>query len=198
MATRITTLKVISMLNEAGMPRQQPLTETGVEIYIMAWADVPDEHLEAACLQWIVEGTWFPVPAQLRNIALAMLPAADGFLTPAEAWEEAIKCRKDFYPGMPRSYISPAPFVEKTIKAIGGLAMLQEATVEQTISHRAQFLAAYKTFVERAQADARLLPAVRELKDRLAAEHRARIAGPGQASVVQDVVRALAIERRAT
>ena len=92
----------------------------------------------------------------------------------------------------------PGALRRKTIKTIGGLAMLQEATVEQTISHRAQFLAAYKTFVERAQADARLLPAVREFRDRLAAEHRAQIASPGQASVVQDVVKALVIERRAT
>lgn len=196
MATRTTTLKVIAMLTEAGLPRQVPLSEAGVEIYVMAWDDVPDEHLEAACKQWIVEGSWFPVPAQLRNIAIGMMPDAS-YLTPAEAWEEAVKCRKDFYPGIERSYHSPHPFVEKTIKAIGGLGMLNEATIEQTISHRAQFLAAYRTFVERAQADARLLPAVREFKDRLAAERRAQIASPGQASVVQDVVKALAIERRA-
>lgn len=197
MANRSTTLKVIAMLTEAGLPRQVPMSEAGVEIYVMAWADVPDSHLEAACQQWLVEGVWFPVPAQLRNIAISLVPDTS-YLAPAEAWEEAVKCRKDFYPGMERSYISQAPFVEKTIKAIGGLGMLQEATIEQTISHRAQFLAAYKTFVERAQADARLLPGVRELKDRLAAEHRAQIASPGQASVVRDVVMALVSERRLT
>ena len=191
MATRTTTLKVIAMLTEAGLPRQVPMSEAGVEIYVMAWADVPDEHLEVACKQWIVEGFWFPVPAQLRNIAIGMMPESS-FLTPAEAWAEACKCRKDFYPGMERSYKSPYPFVERTIKAIGGLGMLKEATIEQTISHRAQFLAAYKAFVERAQAEARLLPEVREFKARL------MIASPGQASVVQDVVKALANERRAT
>jgi hypothetical protein len=196
MATRTTTLKVIAMLTEAGLPRQVPMSEAGVEIYVMAWADVPDSHLEAACKQWIVEGSWFPVPAQLRNIAIGMMPDTS-YLTPAEAWEEAVKCRSEFYPGMERSYHSPYPFVEKTIRAIGGLGMLKEATVEQTISHRSQFLAAYKTFVERAQADARLLPGVREFRDRLAAEHRAQIASPGQASVVHDVVKALASERRA-
>ena len=42
--------------------------------------------------------------------------------------------------------------------------MLFEATDEQNISHRAQFLAAYRQFVERAQADAKLLPAVREVR----------------------------------
>ena len=194
MATRTTALAVIALCSETF---GKQLSNAAQDIYTDAWADVPDDTLMAACKQWIAEGVWFPVPAQLRNIAIALVPDTS-YLTPAEAWEEAVKCRKDFYPGMARSYISQAPFVEKTIKTIGGLAMLQEATVEQTISHRAQFLAAYKTFVERAQADARLLPAVREFKDRLAAEHRAQIASPGQASAVQDVVKALVIERRAT
>ena len=194
MATRTTALAVIALCSETF---GKQLSNAAQDIYTDAWSDVPDDTLMAACKQWIAEGVWFPVPAQLRNIAIALVPDTS-YLTPAEAWEEAVKCRKDFYPGMARSYISQAPFVEKTIKTIGGLAMLQEATVEQTISHRAQFLAAYKTFVERAQADARLLPAVREFRDRLAAEHRAQIASPGQASVVQDVVKALVIERRAT
>ena len=79
--------------------QQVPMSEAGVEIYVMAWADVPDSHLEAACKQWIVEGSWFPVPAQLRNIAIGMMPDTS-YLTPAEAWEEAVKCRSEFYPGM--------------------------------------------------------------------------------------------------
>jgi len=66
MATRTTTLKVIAMLTEAGLPRQVPMSEAGVEIYVMAWDDVPDSHLEAACKQCNVAGSWFPVPAQLR------------------------------------------------------------------------------------------------------------------------------------
>ncbi len=193
MATRTTTLAVIAICSETF---NKQLSNAAQDIYADAWADVPDDALMAACKQWLVEGIWFPVPAQLRNIAIALVPDTS-YLSPAEAWEEAIKCRKDFYPGMPRSYISQVPFVEKTIKAIGGLGMLFEATDEQNISHRAQFLQAYKTFVERAQADARLLPAVREFRDRLAAEHRVQIASPGQASVVQDVVKALASDRRA-
>ena len=68
--------------------------------------------------------------------------------------------------------------------------MLFETTDEQNISHRAQFLAAYRQFVERAQADAKLLPAVREVRAKLQAPNA------GAASVVQDVVKALAEARR--
>ena len=185
MATRTTALAVLAMCAEHWQRELSPALQ---DLYVMGWDDVSDEVLQAAFRQWLVTGTRFPYIADLRNIALEL--ASPNYLSPAEAWEEAVKARKDFYPGQPRSYIAP-PMVEKTIKAIGGLGMLFEATDEQNISHRAQFLAAYRQFVERAQAEAKLLPAVREVRTKLQAPNA------GVASVVGDVVKAL-VEARSS
>lgn len=184
MASRETVLKILAMCEMFFDKNLQPGM---ADLYQMAWTDVPDAHLQAAFQQWIATGTRFPYPVDLRSIAQEL--TSPGYLSPAEAWEEAVKARKDFYPGQPRRYIAP-PLVEKTIKAIGGIGMLFEATDEQNISHRAQFLAAYRQFVERAQAEIKQLPAVMAV--------RAQIQAPnyGAASVVGDVVKALAEARR--
>ena len=56
----------IAMSTEAGLPRQVPMSEAGVEIYVRPGPMCRIRTWKPPAKQWIVEGSWFPVP---RNCA---------------------------------------------------------------------------------------------------------------------------------
>ena len=60
-----------------------------------------------------------PGSAQLRNIAIGMMPDTS-YLTPAEAWEEAVKCRPNSTPEWSAAITAPTHSWKRRSGAIGG------------------------------------------------------------------------------
>lgn len=174
MATRRTCLGVIALLNEI---TAKPLSKDAQEVYISCWADVPDAFLELACRQYLAETQepWYPMPGKLRSLAIML--ASPTQMTPAEAWEEAVKCRRSWYPGQERKYHS-TEIVEKAIKQVGGISVLWHATDEENISHRVQFMRAYEALLERQQAQGRWIPQVLAVRQIMAGGMAPQINAP--------------------
>jgi hypothetical protein len=146
------------------------------QVYEHLLADIPAPVLEAAVKQHIAANKWFPAISELRTLALALTAQPHG--TAMEAWGKVVDAftRGDLKPNGD-GYLQPEwddPVCAKVVNAIGWYELCHSTNQE---ADRAHFMRAYDTLVQREQADQLLLPQVRELAARLAAERPKELTG---------------------
>jgi hypothetical protein len=147
--------------------------------------DLPYPALRAAAVHWSASSKWFPSVAELRQTVVQLsnptMPTAEA------AWEEAAKLIgrhlwRDPDNGLVFRDVQASdcshPLVFRTIKALG-IKALRES--DKPGVDRAQFCRFYDSFRERDQADAAMLPEVREAVGRLAERAQAQIAAVTEA-----------------
>jgi len=145
-------------------PREEVSAEN-CKAYAVKLCDIPVSVLMVALDQWGSESRFFPSVAEIRE-KVRVLTAPKDVLTAGEAWGVVVKRLKRYgiyepYPPRPRPPIEH-PFIEDAVAAIGGWYDL--TTSENQVADRAHFMKIYDQLVARKEADERLLPASRELK----------------------------------
>lgn len=158
-------------------PEEMALT---LAVYQQMLADIPFEQLQAAARQHIASAKFFPAIAELRTAALALAQEPVLERTALEAWGRVKRAFSDgsFYPYADRIAapdFSDDPILVSVVNDLGGLLVLFNSPNET--ADRARFVEAYAARQERARADGKLLPQVRALRDRLAGERQAAVAG---------------------
>jgi hypothetical protein len=160
--TRKEADQVIDRL-QSNWPKEQMPAATRAT-YLLAIADLDYGLANAATLQAIATRTWFPKPAELRQIAAELVQSADGKPSAEDAWDEfyAAARKYGFYQVPPWSH----PAVEAVAKTIGYREYCLSEEADVTI-WRAQFLKAYAAHSERATRQMQMLPQVRQLVESL-------------------------------
>jgi hypothetical protein len=136
---------------------------------MQAWAelleDIPADALMAAAKQHAVTSKWPPTLAELRQPAQQTTRQA--LPTFAEAWDEVMERIRSG-----GSWHLPTwshPLIERTVAGMGGWLVMCSMPVDETATWRAQFRDMFAAYANRAEADAKLLPEVKALRDTYAA-----------------------------
>jgi hypothetical protein len=143
-------------------------------VYQEALADIPVEILRAAVLAVVSRSRFFPTVAEIREEATKL--AAPGYPSPIEAWAEVVaQIASVHYDGRP---VFSHPLISKVALGMGWryICLHDDAAVA-----RGQFLRQYQAECERAQREALLMPQVRELAAKLAADRTKQIGENGNA-----------------
>ena len=161
-----TILKVLTVL-AAAYPRFQLPSET-VRIYEQTLSDIPLETLRAATLDLIAESKFFPTVAELRKRAFALIAEQDGTADAYSAWALTLRFvrqgRGNPIIGRSKDWDIP-PLIEQTVRQVGGWAYLAQA--ENITVDRARFLEAYERALQKQEYQARRLPQIADLAERL-------------------------------
>ena len=144
-------------------PNAPDISDELITLFERMFADIPPALLEIAVMQHIAEKQFFPVVAELRNMALDLgnrvMSTAP---TAAEAWREVTeKVASIGSYGQPEfSHV----LVQNAVACIGWQNICQSETpgVE-----RAHFLRIFEQLVERAARDARMLPQSKRVRELL-------------------------------
>lgn len=128
--------------------------------YARMLCDIPLPVLVTVLDQCGAELKFFPSVAEIREKA-RVLTARKDVLSAGEAWGVVISRMKRYgiYKAGPPI---EQPFIAEAVEAIGGWYDL--CTSENQVADRAHFMKIYDQLVARREADERLLPASRELK----------------------------------
>jgi hypothetical protein len=162
---------------------QRYLSAAGeAEALMAAWrpifGDIEDDLLIAAAMTHIGESQWWPKAAELRGRAFALL--GGDALSTGEAWAlvceyiRKVPAEGHVFAGGKRQWAKKLHEIDarvsKAVEAIGGLSYLR--TSENVMSDRARFCDAYEAMVKRQEAQARMLPEVRAVVERIAAQRQ--------------------------
>jgi len=128
--------------------------------YANMLSDIPISVLMVALDQCGAELKFFPSVAEIREKARVLTAPADA-LSAGEAWGVVVDRMKRYgiYKAMPPL---SQPLIDQSISAMGGWYSL--CTSDNPVADRAHFMKIYDQLVARREADERLLPAARELK----------------------------------
>jgi len=159
----------ILMALKAGYPRYELQSET-IDFYFAILGDLPQDLLKAATLEYARREKWFPTAAELREQAFDIVDSAEGKIGASEAWGLVIsQVRKNGYYREPEF---DEPLIYRALDAVGGwrrVCMTPEDVVGVT---EARFLEAFKQFRNEERTERRMLPQVREVVKRLAADRK--------------------------
>lgn len=160
MNSKVEMLERIGVLI-AGYPNTQVADDT-ISLYVRMLGDIPLDLLDATVEQCLAESKFFPSVAELREKAFALSSTAGSLMAGWEAWGEVVKQihAVGFY-GQPSF---KCPILAKAVEIIGWREL---CTSENTVADRAHFVKIYDQLVNRAIQDAKLLPASREMMDRV-------------------------------
>lgn len=201
MASDTTISKCLAMLFSASLanePKEQPgedrrrmLTRI-TKLYKIMLQDIDDNLLEAAVIQYLSGGTFWPQVGVIRKTALSLVTRADGIPTPHEAWQEVIRAANGSYsvtrvdPVTNELVIvernSLSPLAKRAIGYLGGLDAFGLSDTSEEQSWRAQFIKAYERLLERQSEDTMMLPAVAGY-----IQERKELGGASIAGVIADV-----------
>jgi len=145
-------------------PREEVSTEN-CKAYAVKLCDISVSELMVALDQCGSELKFFPSVAEIRE-KWRLLTAPRDVLSAGEAWGVVVQRMKRYgpyesYPPRPRPPIEH-PFIVETVEAIGGWSTLFES--DNAVADRAHFMKIYDQLVARKEANERLLPSARELK----------------------------------
>lgn len=160
MANRVDVLRVLRVLS-AAYP-QFEVRDAQIDVYCVVLADLPAHVLAAAAIQHISSSKWFPTVAELRDCAVELMRNEAGLPTAAAAWGE-VK-RQIAAVG---TYGSPKFTDPITARVVGYLGWRSLCLSQQETADRARFMDAYAVEMRREAAQARMLPQIRELAERL-------------------------------
>ena len=141
------------------------LRDDTTKVYMRLLADIPPEVLEAAALECITKSEFFPTVAKVREAAMNLMLNKAALPSAFEAWAEVCKeIRRVGYAGKPEF---STPLIEKAVQGIGGWRYI--CLSEDGVADRARFFQGYDILMQRAEAQAKMLPEVRHVAERLAA-----------------------------
>jgi hypothetical protein len=140
----------------AAYPNTQ-VTDATIDVYVSMLQDIPFEILTASVQQCMSESDFMPSIAKLRERALKMTRPER--VSALEAWGtvKAEMRRRGFY----HSPEFSDPVIAKAVECIGWRVLCSS---ENEVADRAHFAKVYDSLVIREEEDARMLPAVRNLK----------------------------------
>lgn len=161
-----TIVEILTVLASA-YPRFE-LSSATVRIYEQILEDIPVDALRAATLDLIAESKWFPTVAEIRERAFALMAEQDGNPDSYSAWAQALDFVREGK-GHPiisqsREWDIPA-LIEQTVRQVGGWQHL--ALADNVAADRARFLEAYDRAIEKQEYQARRLPQIADLAQRL-------------------------------
>lgn len=164
--------KLVAAFPNVNFPRASVL------LYGELLGDIPGEVLDAAVMQVIARHVYNTVPsvAEIRNMAFEIARGEGDVLSAYAAWEEV---KRALHEARPEQHVWSNPLVEKAINGVGGIRAFGQSDVDDEVSWRAQFVRAYESFVQRAANEARMLPGVRAVVERLAGEGERKRIGEG-------------------
>ncbi len=144
------------------------LREQTVEVYVMAFHDVPEQVLEAAAKDCITTNKFFPSVAELRDRCFEIFTGARYAPSAYDAWAEVIGAISTHDALHRPSFSTPA--INRALQGIGGWRHV--CLSENIVADRARFYQAYESILRRDMRQAKMLPEVREMTQRLAAGYR--------------------------
>lgn len=131
-------LGALAQLREV-LPSQQKLTGGGLELYAAVLSDLPEQAVLDAIAKAAGRCRFFPVPAELRELAGEHRGGDSAIF----AWEIAREAISSF--GTYRSVAFDDPVINAAIRALGGWDVLCRMTSDDAPFRRKDFLAAYET-----------------------------------------------------
>lgn len=150
----------VAYSQQLGKESAQDLTRK-LRLYELMLQDLPGDVLEAAALQHIATGTWFPTIAELRKLAIdLMAPEA----APAiEEWGKVVRAiRAVGHTGTP---VFDNPITDRVVKALGWRDLCMADDVGH-VANRARFLDGYAAHMRRERDALYTHPAVQAVVDR--------------------------------
>lgn len=133
-----------------------------LRLYEIMLADIPAEVLEAAAMQHIATGTFFPTIAELRTIAVLLMAPEPA---PAiEEWGEVVReIARTGYTGSPK-FQNPA-----TARVVASMGWVNLCMSTNPAADRARFIEGFNAIVQRERQSLLTHPIVRQVAERLAA-----------------------------
>lgn len=169
MATKLDITAILKGLADC-YPNFELKTET-LKAYVKLLSDIDVQVLRAAAAQVATTSRFFPAISELRNAAFDIIENKAGIPAASEAWGEV--CEMMRYAKPERCPDFSHKVIRRAVKAVGGWWELCNST--NATADRARFLEAYREIVSRDQEQARILPAVRAMSERLQIEEPERL-----------------------
>jgi len=166
MIDRLEFAKVLGVL--AAMWPKTKLTRETVNAYYAILGGLDVDLLKAATLHLGATATFFPSAGEIRRAAAELIEFEENRPAGYEAFAEVIRAV-----GQVGVYGRPEfshALIAGAVDAIGGWRVICMSDESDMPSTRARFIAAYDTLLKRAQTEARMLPEVRRIVKRLAAD----------------------------
>jgi len=156
----IDLLKIIGMM-VAAYPNTQ-ITDATREVYVKMLSDIPLGVLEPAIQQAMAESEFLPTIARIREKALAL--SQPGHVSALEAWGVVKKAMQQV--GFYRTPQFDDPLIAKAVDCIGWQTLCSS---ENQAADRAHFSKVYDSLVKRELEDARMMPEVRQIQQKIRA-----------------------------
>jgi hypothetical protein len=144
------------------------------EVYSSLLSEIPVSILEAAAKQIMVENTFFPSIAELRNKSLELMSGVKELPLPAEAYNFAINYYPEWheitgemteagaYVCVTHYYEWVHPLVEQAAKLMG---WPDKFPTNNPMADRSQFFKVYESLVNREVEQNKLLPEVKQVSE---------------------------------
>jgi hypothetical protein len=94
-----------------------------VEMWAIAFDDLPAAVMEPVYKWWIKHKKWFPKPSEIFDVAHELVY---GIPSPEEARVQVERSLKENYPGQPLKY-EPDPLVIEALRTVGGTHVFRNA-----------------------------------------------------------------------
>jgi hypothetical protein len=156
----IEVLKIIKIMVSA-YPNTQ-ITDATREVYVTMLHDLPLNVLESAIKQAMAESEFLPTIAKIRDKAIAL--TRPGHVSSLEAWGIIKKAMEQV--GFYRYPTFDDSLIAKAVECIGWQTLCSS---ENEPADRAHFAKVYESLVRREDEDARMLPEVRQIQQKVRA-----------------------------
>ncbi len=152
MASETEILKIMAILT-AAYPNSGANDGT-IPLYARLLSDIPGELLQQAAFAHIATSKFFPTIAELRQAALDVQEAADPLPDAHAAWGEVLRemDRVGWLTTFGETLQFSHPLIAEVVHLFGWQRLCAS---ENTVSDRAQFLAAYTARLDRYRQEAR-------------------------------------------
>lgn len=143
----------------AAYPNTQ-VSDATVKVYVSMLRDVPLEYLTPAIQQSMAESEFIPSIARIREKALAIIrPQHPSSL---EAWGVVKQAMREV--GFYRSPVFDDPLIAKAVECMEWQTLCSS---ENEPADRAHFSKVFESLVRREEDDARMVPEVRQIQERV-------------------------------
>jgi hypothetical protein len=156
----IEVVKLVGVM-AAAYPNTQ-ITEETVKVYTLMLKDISLDVLTSAIQQAMAESEFLPTIARIREKAIAL--TQPGHVSSLEAWG-VVKQAMGRY-GYYRYPTFDDPLITKAVECIGWQTLCSS---ENEPADRAHFSKVYESLVKREIDDARMLPEVRQIQQKVRA-----------------------------
>lgn len=144
------------------------------EVYSSLLSEIPVNILEAAAKQIMVENTFFPSVAELRNKSIELMSGVKGLPLPIEAWDNVSKAHVTYtvctgekdeagnWETAKLEYEWINPIVKQTAEFLG---WPNKFPTDNPMADRSQFFKAYESMINREVEQNKLLPEVKQVSE---------------------------------